>query len=78
MEKAWLKSYPPGVPEFINVDAYQSVAEVFDQAVEKYGDRPAFTNMGTTLSYSDIDLLTEQLGAYLQNLHNMILSISVF
>ncbi|MCP4432544.1 MAG: AMP-binding protein [Gammaproteobacteria bacterium] len=71
MEKAWLKSYPPGVPEFINVDAYQSVAEVFEQAVEKYGSRPAFTNMGATLSYSEIDLLTEQLGAYLQNLPNM-------
>ena len=71
MDKVWLKSYPPGVPEFINVDAYQSVAEVFEQAVEKYGSRPAFTNMGTTLSYSDIDLLTHQLGAYLQNLPNM-------
>ncbi|NNE64291.1 MAG: AMP-binding protein [Gammaproteobacteria bacterium] len=71
MDKTWLKSYPPGVPEFINVDAYQSVAEVFEQAVEKYGSRPAFTNMGTTLSYSDIDLQTQQLGAYLQNLPNM-------
>ncbi len=71
MDKAWLKSYPSGVPESINVDAYQSVAEVFEQAVEKYGSRPAFTNMGTTLTYSDIDRLTEQLAAYLQNLPNM-------
>ncbi len=71
MDKAWLKSYPSGVPESINVDAYQSVVEVFEQAVEKYGSRPAFTNMGTTLTYSDIDRLTEQLAAYLQNLPNM-------
>ena len=71
MDKVWLKSYPPGVPEFIDVDAYQSVAEVFEQSVEKYGPRPAFTNLGTTLSYSDIDSLTTQLGAYLQNLPNM-------
>lgn len=71
MDKVWLKSYPPGVPEFIDVDAYQSVAEVFEQSVEKYGPRPAFTNMGTTISYSDIDALTAQLGAYLQNLPNM-------
>ena len=71
MDKVWLKSYPPGVPEFIDVDAYQSVAEVFEQSVEKYGPRPAFTNFGTTLSYSDIDSLTTQLGAYLQNLPNM-------
>jgi long-chain acyl-CoA synthetase len=71
MEKVWLKSYPPGVPETIDVNAYQSVADVFDQAVEKYGDMPAFTNFGTTLSYSDMDRLTGELASYLQNLPNM-------
>jgi len=71
MEKAWLKSYPPGMPETINIDAYQSVAEVFDQAVAKYGDSPAFTNLGTTLSYADMDRLTDNLASYLQRLPNM-------
>ena len=71
MEKAWLKSYPPGMPETIDVDAYQSVAEVFDQAVAKYGDSPAFTNLGTTLSYADMDRLTDNLASYLQRLPNM-------
>jgi long-chain acyl-CoA synthetase len=71
MEKVWLKSYPPGVPEAIDVNAYQSVAEVFDQAIEKYGDCPSFTNFGTTLSYNDMDRLTAQLASYLQNLPNM-------
>ncbi|MCP3688486.1 MAG: AMP-binding protein [Gammaproteobacteria bacterium] len=71
MEKPWLKSYPPGTPEEIDLNAYQSVADIFDQAVSKYRDKPAFSNMGSTLSYADIDKLTEQLGAYLQNLPNM-------
>ena len=71
MEKVWLKSYPPGVPETIDVNAYQSVAKVFDQAVEKYGDLPAFANFGTTLSYNDMNRLTGQLASYLQNLPNM-------
>lgn len=71
MDKVWLKSYPPGVPESIDVDAYQSVSEVFEQAAKKYGSRPAFTNLGTTLSYDDMDRLTEQLAAYLQNLPHM-------
>ncbi len=71
MDKAWLKSYPPGMPETIDVDAYQSVAEVFDQAVAKYGDSPAFTNLGTTLSYADMDRLTDNLASYLQRLPNM-------
>lgn len=71
MEKPWLNSYPPGVPETIDVDAYQSVVDVFNQAVAKYGDSPAFSNMGTTLSYADMDRLTDNLASYLQRLPNM-------
>ncbi|MFB3059734.1 MAG: long-chain-fatty-acid--CoA ligase, partial [Gammaproteobacteria bacterium] len=66
MDKAWLKSYPPGMPATIDVDAYQSIAEVFDQSVAEYSDRPAFTNLGTTLSYADMDRLTGNLASYLQ------------
>ncbi len=71
MEKPWLNSYPPGVPETIDVDAYQSVVDVFNQAVAKYGGSPAFSNMGTTLSYADMDRLTDNLASYLQRLPNM-------
>lgn len=71
MDKVWLKSYPPGMPENIDVDAYQSVSDVFTQAVAKYGDSPSFCNLGTTLSYNDMDRLTGQLASYLQHLPNM-------
>ncbi len=71
MDKPWLKSYPPGMPEEIDLNAYQSVADVFEQAVNEYRNRPAFSNMGSTLSYGDIDQLTAQLAVYLQNLPNM-------
>lgn len=71
MEKVWLKSYPLGMPETIDIDAYQSIAEVFDRAVVDYGDSPAFTNLGTTLSYNDMDRLTGNLASYLQHLPNM-------
>lgn len=71
MDKAWLKSYPPGMPETIDVDAYRSVAEVFNQAVAKYSDSPSFTNLGTTLSYADMDRLTDHLASYLQRLPNL-------
>jgi long-chain acyl-CoA synthetase len=48
MDKVWLKSYPPGMPETIDIDAYQSVAEVFDQAAAKYGDRRRFSSTAET------------------------------
>lgn len=71
MEKLWLKSYPAGIKHEIDVDEYQSVADIFDQAVEKYAELPAFCNMGTTYSYTEMGNLTTQLAAYLQSLPYM-------
>ncbi|MDJ0778276.1 MAG: AMP-binding protein [Gammaproteobacteria bacterium] len=71
MEKAWLKSYPPGVPEFIDIDEYRSVTDVFEQAIERFSDLPCFCNLGTTLTYRDMDRLTGRLASYLQQLPGM-------
>ena len=71
MEKVWLNSYPPGVPEEVDIDAYQSVTDVFEQAVRQFGDKPCFCNLGTTLTYRDMDRYTDQLASYLQSLPGM-------
>ena len=71
MERVWLKSYPSGVPEEIDLNLYQSVTDVFEQSVKRYGDRPCFSNLGTTLTYNDMDRYTDQLASYLQNLPGM-------
>lgn len=71
MDKLWLESYPQGIKHEIDVDAYPSVAAVFDEAVQKFADLPAFSNMGTTLSYADMDRYTTQLAAYLQSIPGM-------
>ncbi len=71
MEKLWLKSYPEGIKSEVDIDAYQSVADVFNQAVDKFSDLPAFCNMGTTLSYADMGRLTTDLAAYLQSIPGM-------
>jgi len=68
MEKVWLKSYPPGVPEEIDLDSYQSVTDVFEQAIARFGENPCFCNLGTTLTYDEMDRYTDQLASYLQNL----------
>ena len=68
MEKVWLKSYPAGVPEEIDVGGYQSVTDVFEQAIERFGGNPCFSNLGTTLSYDEMDRYTDQLASYLQSL----------
>jgi len=66
MEKIWLKHYPPGVPAEIDWNEYRSIGEMFEASVKKYHARPAFTNMGKTLSFDEVELMSRYLGAWLQ------------
>src|SRR6266849_2709192 len=66
MERIWLKSYPPGVPAEIVVNQYSSLVELFEKSIRAYGDRPAFTCMGKTITFSELDTLARNFGAWLQ------------
>ncbi|MDL5031006.1 long-chain-fatty-acid--CoA ligase [Pelomonas sp. APW6] len=68
MEKPWLKSYPAGVPADIHAEQYASLVELMDAAFKKYPDRPAYTLMGRTLSFAQIDDASRAMAAYLQGL----------
>ena len=52
MEKIWLKSYPEGVPAEVDVREFSSLKDILEKSCERYRDLPAFSNMGTTLTYS--------------------------
>lgn len=67
MEKIWLKNYPPGVPETIDVNEYKSLGDLFHQSLASFRNKPAYTNLGTTLTYDDLDKLSRDFGAYLTN-----------
>ena len=67
MERAWFKSYPKGVPHEINPEEYDSLVDLFEVAFEKYGDLPAFENMGKILSYNEIDQYSADFASYLQH-----------
>ena len=64
-DRPWLASYPAGVPAQIDVDEYPSIVSVLQNAIDKYRDRPAFSNLGRTLTYADVDRLSAQFAAYL-------------
>ncbi|MGH8397187.1 MAG: long-chain-fatty-acid--CoA ligase [Gammaproteobacteria bacterium] len=66
MEKIWLKEYPKDVPAEINPDQYASLKAMFEDSCRQYAALPAYSNLGTTLSYADLDRLSGQFGAYLQ------------
>ena len=66
MEKIWLKSYPPGVPAEIDINEYASLREVLEEACAKFGPRPAYSCMGRTITFADLDRLSAAFGAFLQ------------
>ena len=66
MEPIWLKHYPPGIRAEIDIHRFASLKEMLEQCCERFRQRPAFTNMGVTLSYDELDRLSRNFGAYLQ------------
>ena len=66
MEKIWLKHYPKGVPAQIDIDTYASLRDVFEEACRKYGNGKSYTCMGKSITFSELDTLTETFGAWLQ------------
>jgi long-chain acyl-CoA synthetase len=61
----WLAHYPPGVPAEIDLDEFPSIVSVLERAIDRYRDRPAFSNLGKQISYADVDRLSGYLAAYL-------------
>ena len=66
MDKIWLKSYPPGVPAEIDYRQHKSIGELFEASVAKFRDRPAYHNMGKSISFGELDRLSRAFGAWLQ------------
>lgn len=65
LERPWHASYPAGVPHQIDTDEYPSIVSVLQSSLEKYRDRPAFSNMGKSLTYAEVDKYSTQFAAYL-------------
>jgi len=58
--------HPANTPARINADAYPSLVSVFEQSCRRFAALPAFDNFGTTLTYADVDRLSRDFAAYLQ------------
>jgi len=68
VEKIWLKQYPKGVPAEIDINEYSSVRDIFEESVGKFTARPAFTCMGKSLTFAELDTLSSAFGAWLQGM----------
>jgi long-chain acyl-CoA synthetase len=66
VDPIWLKHYPDGVPATIDPGKYTSIRQLFEEACAKFGAAPAFTNMGTTLTYAELDSQSRAFAGWLQ------------
>ncbi len=64
-DRIWLKSYPPGIPHDVDIHAFNSIPDILRKSCDKFATRPAFSQMGKVLSYSDLDRLSGQFAAFL-------------
>ncbi|HAS16241.1 MAG TPA: long-chain-fatty-acid--CoA ligase FadD [Idiomarina abyssalis] len=67
MDKIWLKNYPAGVPETIDPDHFASLVDILEQSIEKYGEKTAFVNMDSEMSFKELGLKSREFAAYLQS-----------
>ncbi|WP_143961534.1 AMP-binding protein [Litoribacter populi] len=63
----WFKQYPPSVAKEVDVNAYNSLVDLFEESVKKYGNGIAYECMGKKLTFKEVDELSKNFAAYLQN-----------
>lgn len=63
----WKDKYPVGVESEINPDEYRNVQAVLKASCERFADKPAFSNLGRTLTYGELYELSGEFAAYLQH-----------
>jgi long-chain acyl-CoA synthetase len=67
MDKIWLKSYPPGVPTEVDPAQLRSLKELLERSCATHADRIAYVQMGTEISFHELDELTRAFAAWLQH-----------
>ncbi|MCL4688658.1 MAG: long-chain-fatty-acid--CoA ligase [Burkholderiales bacterium] len=67
MERPWIRSYPPGVAADIDLGTYSSIRDILESSCGRFADLPAFTCMGATITYRELDRLSADFGSWLQN-----------
>ncbi len=67
MEKIWLKAYPKGVPHKINESQLKPLPQIFKDSVKEYKDKIAFENFGSSLTFNELDKMSNDFASFLNN-----------
>ena len=67
MEKIWLQHYPAGVAADIDQASVTTLRDVIEHSCREFSDHTAFSNLGTQLSYHQMEVLSADFAAWLQH-----------
>jgi long-chain acyl-CoA synthetase len=65
-QRPWLSEYPPGVPADVQWDSRTTLVDVLERSFRDYAGRRACVCMGQSLTFAEVDRLSQDLGAWLQ------------
>ena len=66
IEHFWKDKYPAGVTADINPDEFPNIQAVLKQSCQRFADKPAFSNLGKTITYGELYALSGAFAAWLQ------------
>jgi long-chain acyl-CoA synthetase len=65
VDKPWIDSYPPGIPAEIDISDGATLVSIFEASAKRFADRPAFSCMGRSLTYGELDRQSAGFAAWL-------------
>ncbi len=64
-DRPWLAHYPKGVPTEIDLNEFGSIVDLLESSFDRFRHRPAYSNMGRSITYGELEELSRQFGAFL-------------
>ncbi|NNM73090.1 AMP-binding protein [Enterovirga aerilata] len=64
--RPWLASYPPDVPEEIDLSSVGTLVDFFNESVSRYPERPALESFGKRMSYGELAAHVGAVASWLQ------------
>lgn len=68
MDKRWFEQYQNGVPHEIDSSQYQSLSHLFTDSCNRHSKKVAYSNLNSEITYSELNHLSRDFAAYLQQL----------
>ncbi|MBI2786437.1 MAG: AMP-binding protein [Legionella longbeachae] len=69
MDKRWFEQYQKGVPHEIDSSQYSSLVALFQEACRHYAKKTSYSNLGSSITFEELNELSRDFAAYLQQLN---------